>query len=372
MEAVCKILFLIEELSGGGAEKVLCNLVNHMDQTKFDITVETVWPADAGEYLSPGIHYKSMYPNRNAFYHFLYRAEAASHLAYCLRVRGDYDIECAYLEMGTTKIMASSTNKKAKKIAWVHCDLLNKISDPQAYAMKTTRWYEQFDQIVCVSKSVKEHFDELFQNRFNSLVLYNVIDAPSIQNMALLPLPKEVRHNRVSVLSVGRLSAEKNYLRLLKAHKQLMGEGIEHDLWILGEGPQRPILEQFVKENGLINSVWMPGFIKNPYSIMREADVLACSSDYEGYSTFLTEGIILGKPIVTTDVSGAHELLGNSEFGLIVKNNDESLYRGLRTLLTDVICREKYAKAALLRSKDFSLPALVDTTERFFEEQLVR
>ena len=54
-----KILFFIENLSEGGAEKVLRDLVNHMDQEKFDITVQTVWPCDASKYLAPGIHYKS-------------------------------------------------------------------------------------------------------------------------------------------------------------------------------------------------------------------------------------------------------------------------------------------------------------------------
>ena len=114
-----RILFFIEELRAGGAEKVLCNLVNSMDQSRFDITVQTLWPCDAAAYLKPGIRYRSCYPSNNAACHLLSRAEAALGLTYTLHIKGDYDIEVAYLECGPTKIMAGSTNRNAKKLAWV-------------------------------------------------------------------------------------------------------------------------------------------------------------------------------------------------------------------------------------------------------------
>ena len=60
-----KILFFIENLSGGGAEKVLCNLVNAMDQSKFDITVQTLWKADAEKHLKSGIRYRYCYAKRS-------------------------------------------------------------------------------------------------------------------------------------------------------------------------------------------------------------------------------------------------------------------------------------------------------------------
>ena len=130
-----KILFFIEELEAGGAEKVLRDLVNHMDQTKFDITVQTVWPCDASKYLVSGIRYKSTYSAKNRINRLRYRFEAEVGILYHLHIKDDYDIECAYLEMGPTKVIASSTNKKAKKLAWVHCDLTKAVSDPLEYAM---------------------------------------------------------------------------------------------------------------------------------------------------------------------------------------------------------------------------------------------
>ena len=359
-----KILFFIETLTGGGAEKVLRNLVNHMDQTKFDITVQTVWPCDASRYLVPGIRYKSMYSSDNKFNRLRYRAEAASGLAYRFHIKDDYDIECSYLEMGPTKVLAGSTNKKAKKLAWVHCDLMKAVDDPKAFADKTTAWYAKFDRVVCVSQNVKDSFDKLFENRFDSVVMYNVIDDEAIRRKAQQPLPDGAGKRRMTVLAVGRLTRPKNYLRLLKTHKRLLDEGIEHDVWILGDGPDRPMLEQYVRDNGLQDSVWMPGFIENPYPYMREADLLACSSVYEGYSTFMTEGLILGKPIVTTNVSGMRELLGDSEYGLITENDDEAFYLGLKRMICEPKLLEKYAERAANRGNDFSSYALTLETEK--------
>ena len=360
-----KILFFIETLTGGGAEKVLRDLVNHMDQTKFNITVQTVFPCDASKYLDDGIRYKSMYSTESKTNRLRYRAEAETGLAYPLHIKDDYDIECAYLEMGSTKVIAASTNNKAKKLAWVHCDLTKAVDDPIEFVKKTAPWYVKFDQIVCVSQGVKERFDELFQNRFHSTVLYNVIDEVAIREKALLPLPDKVKKRRFTVLSVGRFSPQKNFMRLLRAHKRLLDEGLGHDIWILGDGPEREILERFVAENNLIDSVWMPGFIENPYPFIREADLLASSSVYEGYSTFLTEGVILEKPIVTTDVSGTHELLGNSEYGLIAENDDEEFYQGLKKMLSSDEMRNEYIYKVKTRGTQFCGARLTAETEAF-------
>ena len=111
-----KILFFTETLSAGGAEKVLCDLVDHMDQKQFDITVQTVWPSDPAKYLVPGIRYRAMYPSKGKINILRYRIEAETGLSYRLHIKDDYDIECAYLESGPTKVMSASTNRKAKSL----------------------------------------------------------------------------------------------------------------------------------------------------------------------------------------------------------------------------------------------------------------
>ena len=160
-----KILFHIDTLGGGGAEKVLCNLVNHMDQTKFDITIQTVFPDNAAEYLVDGIHYKCIYPSDNKFNRNLYRIEVAMGLVYALHMKDDYDIEIAYLEFGPTKVIAPSTNKIDKKIAWVHCDFDIAIPDKEVFIKKTATQYKKFDKIIL----------PLQLNHFHPHFLYHLI-----------------------------------------------------------------------------------------------------------------------------------------------------------------------------------------------------
>ena len=343
------ILFFIDSLTGGGAEKVLRNLVNHMDQSRFSITVQTVWPCDASKYLVPGIRYKSMYASANILNQLRYRAEAEAGLAYRLHIKDDYDIECAYLEMGTTKVMAASTNKKAKKLAWVHCDLKKKTGDTEAFVKKTADWYRKFDKVICVSEDARKSFVDLFGNAPGSVVLYNTIDDEAIRALAEQPCPTQKR--KTTVLAIGRLMEEKGFDRLLDAHERLIREGYDYDLWILGEGPDREALESQIEANGLQDSVRLLGFQKNPYPYLKLCDLYVCSSRYEGMSTTAIEALILGKPIVTTDCSGMNELLGDSEFGLIMPNTVEGILQGLRTILSDTELCRTYAANALRRGE---------------------
>ena len=118
-----KILFFIPGLSEGGAEKVLRSLVNNMDQSEFDITVHTIAEEQPEKYLVPGIHYKAINRCKNPLFRKIFqywiRLCAELKVLYPLYIKDDYDIEVAYLETAATKIIAQSTNKNAKKLAWV-------------------------------------------------------------------------------------------------------------------------------------------------------------------------------------------------------------------------------------------------------------
>ena len=361
-----KILFFIETLKSGGAEKVMIDLVNHMDQTKFDITVQTVWPSDAPKYLVPGIRYKSMYNAENKANHLRYRAEAESGMAYRLHVKDDYDIECAYLEMGPTKVMSASTNKEAKKLAWVHCDLSGKVKDAEAFVSKSGKQYRRFDEVICVSETARASFRNLFGDDPPSRVLYNVFDDEEIRRKAQEPLEIPADGTKPIIAAVGRLSPEKGYDRLLRVSRRLLDDGVEHAVWLIGDGPERESLERSVCDYQMSDRVRFLGFQSNPYPYMKAADLGVCSSHFEGFSTFAVECMILGKPFVTTECSGMREILGDSQFGLITENQEEALYSGLKRMLTDQKLRGAYAEKAARRGRDFSTEQLIWDTEAYF------
>ena len=240
------------------------------------------------------------------------------------------------------------------------------LDNPKIFALKTSGWYKKYDRIVCVSENAKDAFDRLYAHQFNSSVLYNVVDDEEIRAKANDQLPENVSKKRFTVMSVGRLMYQKGYDMLLRVHKRLIDEGFQYDLWIAGEGEDRSKLEKFIKENGLSGSVHLLGFVNNPYSLMNVADLLVCSSRWEGFSTFATEGVILGKPIVTTDCTGMRELLGDSQYGYIVPIDEEKIYLGLRNMIQDDALRDSYSRQAKIRGKEFNARRLTKTIENFF------
>ena len=362
-----KILFFIENLSAGGAEKVLQNLVNNMDKEKFDITVQTVWKENPEKYLNANIRYKYIYPCYSKLNNYKYRLSVLLKTIYPLHIKDDYDIEVAYLECGATKVISTSTNKKAKKIAWVHCDLSKKMSNINEFRRKSVDWYKKFHKVVCVSKDVEKSFKGIYGNEFDTEVIYNVIDDCSIREKAEEYVSDfSFDEKTPTIVSVGRLSKEKRFDRLIDAHKILLNDGIPNRVLIIGEGDERESLEQIIKAAGVQKTVTLLGFKGNPYPYIKNADLLACSSDYEGFSSFVAEGLILGKAIVTTECNGMEELLGNSQYGIITECTAKALAEGIKKLLINNSLKEEYERSATERGKAFSIESSVKKAEGFF------
>lgn len=361
----------METLSEGGAEKVLRTLVNNMDQQKFDITVQTLNEVDPKEFLAPGIRYKALNRCKTSLgkrlYSYWLRLCAELKWLYPLYIRGDYDIEVAYLECGPTKIMAGSTNKKALKLAWVHCDLAKK-EGMAAQTDKLKQYYRAYDKVVCVSKNVRDSFVQQLGSKSEAVVLYNVNDETDIwEKAAAFDVPKTEGFNLVAL---GRLTHQKGFDRLLEACAALKRDGYHFHLRILGEGPERYALEEQIQHYGLEAHVELTGFQKNPYPYLKAADLVVCSSRYEGFSTVATEALILGKPIVTTPCTGMDELLGDSEYGLITDDSVEGICSGIRRLLDEPELLAHYTHAAGQRGKDFTKQIVLSRTEDFFRREL--
>ena len=364
-----KILFFIPGLSEGGAEKVLCNLVNHMDQTKFDITVQTIEEYNAEDYLVSGIHYKAVNRRKTAFgkriFEYWFRLCAQLRLAYSFWVKDDYDIEVAYLETAATKIIAQSTSRKAKKIAWVHCDLSKKEGMSET-VVKVGKQYNNFDKIICVSEDVRNGFYRLFGKKFNTQVLYNVIDDEEILKKSAHSVKTWKEKRGKKLLAVGRLTEEKNFAYLIDSCARLRDDGFEFQLNILGEGPEKENLEKQIRQLQLEEYVILQGYTDNPYVWMKNADVIVCSSRYEGISSVVQEALILNKAIVTTPCSGMRDLLGDSMYGIIADDWENGLYDSIKRIMIDPTLQQYYEQKAPERKKCFQKNEILRKTENLF------
>lgn len=353
-----KVLFLIESLSGGGAEKVLSTLVRHIDKQKFDITVCTV--VDTGKYVDEVkeyVNYTSIIPNPDKCktwwqklkyrlkYKLVYSLLPLS-IVYRLFIPKGNDVEVAFIEGFATKLL-SKASSKSKKIAWVHTDLVNNHQQIEfLYKSKKEEQncYNKFDQIIGVSNTVCDSMRTLYGSNLNVKTIYNPIDAQDIINKSRLPknVPPK-KEGVVRICSIGRFVPQKAFDRLLRITHKLKTEGHNVELWLLGDGSLRSDYEKYIEDNNLNDIVTLWGFQSNPYAYLAQCDLFVCSSIAEGYSTAVTEALILSIPIITTDCSGMKELLGqNNEFGIITENNEDKLYTEIKNTLdspNNINCR---------------------------------
>ena len=371
------ILFLIESLSGGGAEKVLVTLVNNLDRSKFDITLCCV--VNTGKYVSAlnsDVHYTYIIPDISSlkgikrwYYSFLYHLVyqwLSLKWVYKLFVPQNKDVEVAFVEGFATKLLSHSTNRKSKKIAWVHIDLEQFHWTESIYKdiEEEQMCYQQYNQIITVSDTALSAFKRIFKEvRIPIQTLYNPIDSNEI-----LSKGKEkkicIKTSKIRLVSVGRFVHQKAYDRLLRIVNLLIQQNYPIELWIIGEGEERGSLENYIRDNGLEKVVTLWGFQTNPYAYLKYCDLFVCSSVSEGYSTAVTEALILGLPVITTDCSGMGELLDNGKYGIITENSEDALYQGLKNILEHSELLDYYRHQAQDRGKDFSLLNLLSPIEK--------
>lgn len=373
-----KVLFLIESLSGGGAEKVLVTLLNNIDKTRFDVTLCTV--VDVGCHknkLDKDIAYKPIIKTNAGIigklwyrvkYSLIYRI-LPLRLVYSFFVPKEHDVEVAFVEGFSTKLLSHSNNKESKKIAWVHIDLVNNhwIKSVYRNQQEELKSYSKFDYILGVSNTVSDSVKKLYKLN-NVSTIYNPIDSNQIYTAGKAGNKTHAANARIKMISTGRLVPQKGYDRLLRIVKRLLDELIDVELTILGEGPDRNELQKYINENKLENRVFLPGFVENPFLLMAESSLFVCSSRSEGYSTAVTEALILEIPVVTTNCSGMDELLNHGEFGIITDNNENALYTALRDLLLSEEKLTHYKQKAVERSKDFDLHKLMQPIENLLAE----
>lgn len=383
MERRRKVLFLIESLGGGGAEKVLSTLVEHIDKERFDVTVCPI--TDVGAYSTVIKKFVKVepiltaYPEKGGFFartmwrlkHRLVHKWLPDGLVYRFWIPKGNDVEVAFVEGLTTKLLSKSSGK-AKKIAWVHTDLCNNHWTASLYGSDEaeSKVYHAYNQVVGVSKIASESVNRLFGEDLRAVTIYNPIDAAVIKKKAVMSdqnIPPK-KEGFIRICSAGRLVSQKGFDRLLRIVKRLTDEGRKIELWLLGNGELRPEFEKYVADNNLSDIVTLWGFKGNPYAYMAQCDLFVCSSVAEGYSTAVTEALILGLPVITTHCSGMEELLGvDGEYGVITDNSEDALYDGILALLDSRNGISELASKARKRSDYFSISNLVKPVENILD-----
>ena len=364
-----RILFLIHDLGQGGAEKVLVNLVNNMDRTKFDISLTVLFGGGINEqFLKDDIKFYTIFPREVPGNSKLMKLLTPRQL-HALCVKTNYDIEVAYLEGPSSRVISGCTNQETKLVAWIHSTLKNKkeVSSSFRSYRECYKCYKKFDRIVCVSEDIRKRISDIFDYKWPLAVIHNPINSNEIREKASEDIERDLyRTNEINLIAVGTLKNVKGYDRLLRIIHRLYLEKYPIHLFILGVGPMRVEMEQFIKVNRLTSCITFLGYQTNPYKYVARSDLYVCASYSEGFSTSVVEALIVGTPICTVEVSGMREILCDNKYGLLTKNDEESLYNGIKSLLDDPPSLLHYKNQAKRRGNDFSLEETLSSVEKTF------
>ena len=367
-----KILFAIPTLGGGGAERVLVSLLNNLDKNKYDITLFSIFGNGINEkHLNNDIKYSFYF--KKVFKGNIHILKLlAPKVLYNMLIKDEYDIVVSYLEGPTTRILSGSPKNKTKLLNWIHTEIHNPKLLTQSYRslQEVVNTYNKFDATIFVSDTARRSFENTFKAvKGDMLVKYNTIDTAHIMSKSNEKVNEiEFDRSKINLISVGRFIELKGYIRLLNIIHSLIKESINVHLYLLGEGELEKKYRNTIDSLKINDYVTIIGFKENPYKYVKNSDVFICSSYQEGYSTAVSESIIVGTPVVTTLCSGMEEMLGaNSEYGLITENSEDGLYQGLKSILTEPGLLDHYKKRARVRGEFFSTEKTVRAVEKLLD-----
>lgn len=365
-----KILFILPSLAVGGLERVQVTLANALVNHGYDVVVMVFENRlDLKDELDERVRliYKPYKPHkimkcipyiRNRFYDDgMWETRTSAKTLYKYYVGAEkYDVEIAFFRGTSIKIVSGSTNKNATHIGWVHTDfskIKGYINSFKNFA-EVKKAYSSFDSVVCVSNEAKEGFIKTIGDTGNLKTVYNMVTDEINLKASETPQIKTKKRKLNLVIVARLLDNVKGQKRLINSAIALHNEGYDLSLTIVGGGPDEQMLKDEIASKNAEDYIIMTGSQLNPYPYIKNADVLICSSYFEGFNLTVAEALILGTPVISTNCTGPNEILDHGKYGLIVENSEEGLYNGIKKVLDNPDLLSQYRKKAKERKEFFN------------------
>lgn len=329
-----KITVFLEGLLGGGAERTLTNFTNELVTNNYQ--VELVLFKKEGKFTNQVskdvkiilLESKSKFEYLTNFVKYL-RNHKPDIVLSSLELINFIAIISKYITFSKTKFIIRIENTISLQKRPFPKKLIEKIA--------VTFLYRYADEIIAVSNGVADDLSKYARiDRDRITTIYNPVIFSGLEQKSF-EVPNHPWFETESppiILSIGRLSQQKNFANLIKAFA-IIRESTEARLIILGEGEERQYLEKIINKLNIEDVVDLPGFVENPYAFIRNSAVYALSSDWEGLPTVLIEALACGITAVSTDCpSGPKEILKNGEYGVLIPvNNPEYLAQAILDVL---------------------------------------
>lgn len=354
------------QLGGGGAEKTIMNIINTLDNNKFEIVL--VLGTDKNNdylYLVPEwIKVKHLYCSKLRYCFFRLRKTI---------IRENPDL--IFTTMNPNNIMAVIAKYSSfKNIPIIIREANNRTESRKVSKINkviTTIIYGYSDKIVALSKGVK---DDLVYN-FNIdnkkiRIIYNPVDIAYINMLKDEKVDDlDFGDSGKTIISVGRLEEQKDFFTLIKAFKLVL-ESIDAKLIILGKGSLEAELMKLCIDLGIEDKVTFYGFTNNPYKYVKKSDLFVLTSKWEGFGHVIVEAMAVGTPVVVTNCkSGPYEIIKDDEFGLLTEvGNQREIASSIVRLLQDGKMQLEYSEKGIQRANDFNSEKIVREYEELFTE----
>lgn len=259
-----------------------------------------------------------------------------------------YDLAISFL---TPHRIVAEKVKAKKKIAWIHTDYTRVWVD----AEEELKVWQKYDYVASISGDVTNTFLQVFPSLAPKIVeIENILSPKFVRKRAELEdTDKEFRQtDKISLLSIGRYSEQKNYDNVPDICKRLIGKTKLNIKWyIIGYGGDEALIRQKIKEAGMEEHVILLGKRINPYPYIKACDIYVQPSRYEGKSVTVREAQMLCKPVVVTNYPTAPSQIRSGIDGVIVPMDNEGCAHGLAEVICDKPLQERII--AHLKTHDY-------------------
>lgn len=358
-----QLLFVMNNLKVGGAEKALVSLLQTIDYEKYEVDL-FLFEHD-GLFLKSVPHQVHILPEPANYRYFemplgasvkaflrngqFMLAWARIGFGYVYRTKKigtqqeqfswkylrvampklpkKYDAAIGYLEKRPNYFCMDNVDANVK-IGFIHNDY-NKLQMDAGFDLP---YFNRFDHIFTISEQCESILKENFPSVANKFsIMYNIVSPAALRTLAETPIDFPKRG--VTLVTVGRLQPQKGFDMAVAALKILVDKGHDVYWYILGEGEQRAMLTEKAAELGLQDRFVLLGIRENPYPYVKAADIYVQPSRFEGKSIAIDEAKILAKPIVVTHFPSVVDQIDDRRNGLIVGMTPEAIAAGIIELL---------------------------------------
>lgn len=315
-----KILFIVPSMRGGGAERVISTLLQHINKDKFDLNLALI--TKEGKFLDDIPSHVNIID--------LDTKRVRNSIFKIIKTINSLKPDIVFSTLGHLNLLISMIRPfLSKKIVFIGREsntvsVINKQSKyPKLFDFLYNNFYNNFDHIVAQAEYMKKDLVENYQIKSEKItVINNPIDFENIKKLSNISSKELFDKSKINLLAVGRLSHQKGFDTLLEIMKEL---DEKYFLSILGQGPDEEKLKSTIKEFSLESKVQLLGFQDNPYIYMKQADIFVLSSRFEGFPNVVLEANACGTTVIAFDCpGGTNEIIIDGKNGYLAKCQDKN------------------------------------------------